>query len=145
MPIKSWTKGASDPDLVELLVEYFLELAQRQRLSPKESVAMAAAGVAPDKDVERDAVYFGYYAQFVHQQNMLQDTTRTSLYRQAIQAVGPSCIKDKAVMDVGAGSGNLSSFCYSMISLFGLKGRVEERLVVECLSCYDHSETLAQS
>ncbi|RKO87564.1 S-adenosyl-L-methionine-dependent methyltransferase, partial [Blyttiomyces helicus] len=51
-----------------------------------------------------------YYAQFVHQQNMLQDTVRTSMYHQAIIANGPNAFRGKTVVDVGAGSGILSYF-----------------------------------
>ncbi|KAI9199319.1 S-adenosyl-L-methionine-dependent methyltransferase [Polychytrium aggregatum] len=59
---------------------------------------------------EKDPAYFAYYAQFVHQQNMLQDTVRTSFYQSAIAQNGPDHFKDKIVMDVGAGSGILSYF-----------------------------------
>ncbi|KAI8070061.1 S-adenosyl-L-methionine-dependent methyltransferase [Gongronella butleri] len=66
---------------------------------------------ADDPGVEhRDPLYFGYYAQLQHQQNMLQDTVRTSTYRSAILLNGPHSFKDKVVMDVGAGSGILSYF-----------------------------------
>ncbi|KAI8142652.1 S-adenosyl-L-methionine-dependent methyltransferase [Fennellomyces sp. T-0311] len=58
----------------------------------------------------RDPQYFGYYAMLQHQQNMLQDTVRTSTYRSAILLNGPGCFQDKIVMDVGAGSGILSYF-----------------------------------
>ncbi|KAI9473978.1 MAG: S-adenosyl-L-methionine-dependent methyltransferase [Benjaminiella poitrasii] len=58
----------------------------------------------------RDPQYFGYYAQLQHQQNMLQDTVRTSTYRSSILLNGPASFKDKLVMDVGAGSGILSYF-----------------------------------
>ncbi|OBZ82277.1 putative histone-arginine methyltransferase 1.4 [Choanephora cucurbitarum] len=58
----------------------------------------------------RDPQYFGYYAQLQHQQNMLQDTVRTSTYRSSILLNGPKSFKDKLVMDVGAGSGILSYF-----------------------------------
>eukprot|EP00842_Homolaphlyctis_polyrhiza_P004313 jgi/Hompol1/4883/HPOL_004023-RA len=56
----------------------------------------------------RDTTYFSYYSQFVHQQNMLQDTVRTSLYQTAILANGPTLFAGKTVMDLGAGSGILS-------------------------------------
>ncbi|CEG69062.1 hypothetical protein RMATCC62417_05206 [Rhizopus microsporus] len=58
----------------------------------------------------RDPQYFSYYAMLQHQQNMLQDTVRTSTYRSAILLNGPKCFKDKKVLDVGAGSGILSYF-----------------------------------
>lgn len=52
----------------------------------------------------RDPTYFQYYAQFVHQQNMLQDNVRTSMYYSAILHNQPA-LQDKRVMDLGAGSG----------------------------------------
>ncbi|KAF9207427.1 hypothetical protein BGZ49_000450 [Haplosporangium sp. Z 27] len=57
----------------------------------------------------RDPAYFGYYAMLQHQQNMLQDTVRTSTYRSAI-LLNTECFEDKLVMDVGAGSGILTYF-----------------------------------
>ncbi|KAF9432974.1 Histone-arginine methyltransferase carm1 [Entomortierella beljakovae] len=57
----------------------------------------------------RDPAYFGYYAMLQHQQNMLQDTVRTSTYRSAI-LLNTECFENKLVMDVGAGSGILSYF-----------------------------------
>jgi len=53
--------------------------------------------------------YFQYYAKLANQQNMLQDTVRTSLYRHAIVS-NPTDFADKVIMDIGAGSGILSFF-----------------------------------
>ncbi|CAG8449721.1 14264_t:CDS:2 [Acaulospora colombiana] len=58
----------------------------------------------------RDPAYFSYYAMLQHQQNMLQDSVRTSTYRSAILLNGPLCFLGKLVLDVGAGSGILSYF-----------------------------------
>ncbi|CAG8537890.1 3580_t:CDS:2 [Ambispora gerdemannii] len=58
----------------------------------------------------RDPAYFSYYAMLQHQQNMLQDTVRTSTFRSAILLNGPMCFANKLVLDVGAGSGILSYF-----------------------------------
>ncbi|KAJ2964308.1 hypothetical protein NQZ79_g835 [Umbelopsis isabellina] len=71
---------------------------------------MSAANLESPSVDQRDPQYFGYYAQLQHQQNMLQDTVRTSTYRSAILLNGATCFKDKLVMDVGAGSGVLSYF-----------------------------------
>ncbi|KXS19758.1 S-adenosyl-L-methionine-dependent methyltransferase [Gonapodya prolifera JEL478] len=60
-------------------------------------------------DNARDPAYFGYYAQLTHQQNMLQDTVRTSTYHSAIIA-NSALFLNKTVLDVGAGSGILSYF-----------------------------------
>lgn len=63
------------------------------------------------KDGEKqDETYFEYYAQLAHQQNMLQDSIRTTTYQQAILANGPSDFVGKVVLDVGCGSGILSFF-----------------------------------
>ncbi|KAJ3377939.1 hypothetical protein HDU92_007800, partial [Lobulomyces angularis] len=61
-------------------------------------------------DGARDPSYFGYYAQFVHQQNMLSDIVRTQSYQRAILSNAQKHFKNKQVMDVGAGSGILSYF-----------------------------------
>ncbi|TPX44674.1 hypothetical protein SeLEV6574_g04358 [Synchytrium endobioticum] len=50
------------------------------------------------------------YAQFGHQQNMLQDVVRTSIYQAAIMANSTTAFRGKLVLDVGAGSGILSYF-----------------------------------
>jgi len=53
--------------------------------------------------------YFQYYGKLANQQNMLQDSVRTSLYRRAI-VENPTDFKGKLAMDIGAGSGILSFF-----------------------------------
>jgi len=56
------------------------------------------------------ANYFCSYAQLYHQKQMLADHNRMAAYHSAI--MGNSMIfKDKVVMDVGAGSGILSTWC----------------------------------
>lgn len=57
----------------------------------------------------KDPEYFGYYGQLQHQQNMLEDSVRTSAYHQAI-VQNRSLFEGKVVMDLGAGSGILSFF-----------------------------------
>jgi len=56
---------------------------------------------------EKDPAYFNYYAQLTHQQNMLEDSIRTSTYNSAILS-NSAFFKDKTVCDIGAGSGILS-------------------------------------
>ncbi|CAK0837730.1 unnamed protein product [Prorocentrum cordatum] len=53
--------------------------------------------------------YFQYYAKLSNQQNMLQDSVRTSIYQRAI-VENPDDFKGKVAMDIGAGSGILSFF-----------------------------------
>ncbi|TPX57689.1 hypothetical protein PhCBS80983_g03651 [Powellomyces hirtus] len=76
---------------------------------PQDNNGNEETSVVPSAD-SRDPAYFHYYAQFVHQQNMLQDSVRTSAYHSAIIVNGPSMFRDKLVMDIGAGSGILSYF-----------------------------------
>ncbi|GBC07493.1 hypothetical protein RclHR1_00750027 [Rhizophagus clarus] len=73
------------------------------------NASLNANGKVPSTE-GRDPAYFSYYAMLQHQQNMLQDTVRTSTYRSAILLNGPVCFHDKLVLDVGAGSGILSYF-----------------------------------
>lgn len=54
-------------------------------------------------------LYFHYYGMLQHQQNMLQDMTRTGTYHAAITE-NRADFEGKVVMDVGAGSGILSLF-----------------------------------
>jgi hypothetical protein len=50
-----------------------------------------------------------YYAQLLHQGNMLQDAVRTSAYQQAMLQNTADFV-DKVVLDVGTGTGILSFF-----------------------------------
>lgn len=72
-----------------------------------------------DQKIEKNSseLYFHYYAQLQHQQNMLQDYVRTGCYYEAITENRPD-FEGKAVMDVGAGSGILSLFAAQVYSAF---------------------------
>ncbi|KAI3927967.1 hypothetical protein MKW98_023568 [Papaver atlanticum] len=54
-------------------------------------------------------MYFHYYSQLLHQQNMLQDYVRTGTYYAAVLE-NRADFTDRVVVDVGAGSGILSLF-----------------------------------
>ncbi|XP_073154470.1 probable histone-arginine methyltransferase 1.3 [Henckelia pumila] len=54
-------------------------------------------------------MYFHYYGQLLHQQNMLQDYVRTGSYYAAVMENRVDFL-DRVVVDVGAGSGILSLF-----------------------------------
>ena len=69
------------------------------------------AGNAFDRKTQKASsdLYFHYYGQLQHQQNMLQDYIRTGTYYEAILE-NRSDFDGKMVMDVGAGSGILALF-----------------------------------
>ena len=67
-------------------------------------------------DKNSSELYFNYYAQLQHQQNMLQDYVRTGCYHEAITENRPD-FEGKSVMDVGAGSGILSMFAAQATSI----------------------------
>ena len=58
---------------------------------------------------EKDPVYFNYYGQLQHQQNMLEDHVRTEAYYRAITE-NRDAFEGKVVLDVGTGTGILSFF-----------------------------------
>jgi protein arginine N-methyltransferase 6 len=57
------------------------------------------------------SVYFESYAHLAVHQEMLRDETRTLAYKQALEACAEECIRGKVVLDVGCGTGVLSSAC----------------------------------
>lgn len=72
------------------------------------NLELATAGVKTNDETTVQQ-YFKFYSKLANQQNMLQDTVRTELYRKSILE-NPSNYKDKVVLDVGCGSGILSMF-----------------------------------
>jgi len=57
-----------------------------------------------------DSLYFDSYADIAVHEEMLSDEVRTNAYKNAIYALADR-IKNKVVLDVGAGTGILSVFC----------------------------------
>lgn len=70
---------------------------------------MAAGGVAAAAEPAQDEYFTSYDDLEVHKL-MLEDVPRTTAYQQAIEMSGEA-LRDKVVLDVGAGSGILSLFC----------------------------------
>ncbi|KAJ3108500.1 Histone-arginine methyltransferase carm1 [Phlyctochytrium bullatum] len=87
------------------------------------------ADEAPNSD-GRDPAYFNYYAQFVHQQNMLQDNVRTSTYHTAILGNTAKLFQGKTVMDIGAGSGGVLGF-RGILSYFAVQAGASKVYAVE--------------
>ncbi|XP_013417331.1 protein arginine N-methyltransferase 6-like [Lingula anatina] len=73
---------------------------KRPRLSANEEA---------DGSADFDRFYFRAYGDISIHETMLGDTARTNSYRSAI--FGSGAIKDKVILDVGAGTGILSVFC----------------------------------
>jgi histone-arginine methyltransferase CARM1 len=61
-------------------------------------------------------MYFHYYGQLLHQQNMLQDYVRTGTYYAAVME-NHSDFAGRVVVDVGAGSGILSMFAAQVFNI----------------------------
>lgn len=85
---------------------------KRRRLSKKTSDAAECVKqelVAQAPDAHDNERYFCEYAHLYHQMDMLEDSTRTDAYRDAIVS-NRSCFEGKVVMDVGAGTCILAIF-----------------------------------
>eukprot|EP00899_Mesostigma_viride_P018984 jgi/Mesvir1/27087/Mv20773-RA.2 len=75
------------------------------------AMVSSAPGNAFDRKIDAGSAgqYFFYYGQLQHQQNMLQDFTRTGMYYSAILENRVD-FEGRAVLDVGCGTGILSFF-----------------------------------
>jgi len=71
--------------------------------------AASAADTTGASSSDKANPFTVYYAQLLHQGNMLQDYVRTGTYRQAFLS-NASDFKDKVVLDVGTGTGILALF-----------------------------------
>lgn len=73
------------------------------------SVPLPPAPPAPEGIVDKSNPFTHYYAQLLHQGNMLQDHVRTGAYQRAFLSNGVE-FKGKVVLDVGTGTGILAFF-----------------------------------
>ncbi|KQK14705.1 probable histone-arginine methyltransferase CARM1 isoform X2 [Brachypodium distachyon] len=78
-------------------------------------------------------MYFHYYGQLLHQQNMLQDFVRTGTYYAAVME-NRSDFEGRIVVDVGAGSG--------ILSLFAAQAGAKHVYAVEASEMVEHAQRL---
>ncbi|KAF0907681.1 hypothetical protein E2562_020453 [Oryza meyeriana var. granulata] len=78
-------------------------------------------------------MYFHYYGQLLHQQNMLQDFVRTGTYYAAVME-NRSDFEGRVVVDVGAGSG--------ILSLFAAQAGARHVYAVEASEMSEHAQRL---
>ncbi|XP_062187263.1 probable histone-arginine methyltransferase CARM1 isoform X2 [Phragmites australis] len=78
-------------------------------------------------------MYFHYYGQLLHQQNMLQDFVRTGTYYAAVME-NQSDFEGRVVVDVGAGSG--------ILSLFAAQAGARHVYAVEASEMAEHAQRL---
>eukprot|EP00798_Chlamydomonas_sp_ICE-L_P002418 gene2418-8735_t len=100
--------AAAADNMMEAISQH---LSASPQTNSERQVVNATATNVFDKKIDKSSseLYFRYYGSVMHQQNMLQDYTRTGTYYSAI-VENPSDFAGLAVMDVGAGSGVLSLF-----------------------------------
>ncbi|XP_020591017.1 probable histone-arginine methyltransferase CARM1 [Phalaenopsis equestris] len=81
------------------------------KIGPLENGSIIYSKSKFDSKIEASSakMYFHYYGQLLHQQNMLQDYVRTGTYYSAV-IENSIDFQDRVVVDVGAGSGILSLF-----------------------------------
>ncbi|WIA28253.1 hypothetical protein OEZ86_010808 [Tetradesmus obliquus] len=102
------------------------------------AAAAAGGGNIFDAKTEKGSaeLYFHYYGMLMHQQNMLQDMTRTGTYHAAITE-NRADFEGKTVMDVGAGS--------AILSLFSAQAGAAKVYAVEASGMAKYAQILASS
>ncbi|GBG25943.1 Histone-arginine methyltransferase CARMER [Hondaea fermentalgiana] len=101
------------------------------KTAPKEEATTAAGATS-----EEEHPFFHYYGQLAHQQNMLQDHTRTGTYQRAIYE-NPSDFADKVVLDVGTGTG--------ILAIFAARAGARKVYAVEASDMADCAERLVRA
>eukprot|EP00250_Pteridium_aquilinum_P012269 c20611_g1_i1 orf=496-2277(-) len=99
------------------------------------SVDHSNGGNRFDKKIESSSakLYFHYYGQLLHQQNMLQDYVRTGTYYAAVLE-NYIDFQGRVVVDVGAGSG--------ILSLFAAQAGAKHVYAVEASGMAEHARKL---
>lgn len=90
----------------------------------------------PTKDLTSADYYFDSYAHFGIHEEMLKDTVRTKSYQNAI-CNNSFLIKDKIVLDVGAGTG--------ILSLFAAKTGAKHVYALECSDIADTAKEIVRA
>ncbi|KAF9604196.1 hypothetical protein IFM89_004771 [Coptis chinensis] len=106
-----------DPDVADhfkVLKREILQAREAERVFSRARLENGAVVVSKSKfddkiEASSAKMYFHYYGQLLHQQNMLQDYVRTGTYHSAV-IENRSDFFGRVVVDVGAGSGILSLF-----------------------------------
>jgi predicted O-methyltransferase YrrM len=88
---------------------------------------------AASMGVHENHPFFHYYGQLVHQQNMLQDATRTGSYHKAFIS-NPVDFRGKVVVDVGTGSG--------ILAFFAAKAGARKVYAIEASDAAEHARKL---
>ncbi|KAL5199127.1 hypothetical protein ABZP36_002639 [Zizania latifolia] len=102
---------------------------------PLENGVIIASKSKFDTKIEASSakMYFHYYGQLLHQQNMLQDFVRTGTYYAAVME-NRSDFEGRVVVDVGAGSG--------ILSLFAAQAGARHVYAVEASEMAEHAQRL---
>ncbi|KAG2638986.1 probable histone-arginine methyltransferase CARM1 isoform X2 [Panicum virgatum] len=102
---------------------------------PLENGSIIAMKSKFDTKIEASSakMYFHYYGQLLHQQNMLQDFVRTGTYYAAVME-NRSDFEGRVVVDVGAGSG--------ILSLFAAQAGARHVYAVEASEMAEHAQRL---
>ncbi|KAG8099137.1 hypothetical protein GUJ93_ZPchr0013g35428 [Zizania palustris] len=102
---------------------------------PLENGVIIASKSKFDTKIEASSakMYFHYYGQLLHQQNMLQDFVRTGTYYAAVME-NRSDFEGRVVVDVGAGSG--------ILSLFAAQAGARHVYAIEASEMAEHAQRL---
>ncbi|CAM9246138.1 unnamed protein product [Choristocarpus tenellus] len=101
-----------------------------------EEVAPVTDGSSPCPKTKDDNPFSQYYAQLIHQQNMMQDSIRVSTYQRAI-CENATDLRGKVVLDVGTGSG--------VLSFFAAQAGARKVYAVESSDIADYASLLVES
>jgi hypothetical protein len=91
------------------LLDHKVDAVKQEVVDSNEDSVMTVSKFEKKIEPSSAKMYFHYYGQLLHQQNMMQDYVRTGTYYAAV-IENHADFHGKVVVDVGAGSGILSLF-----------------------------------